>query len=350
MNGAQVDALVEAAEDGIATAFLDLDRADGGYDLAVPGESYDGLSETQLRDLARRHADCVTEWYYWHVETPQVAARQAFLRWLEGAADRSVADRRDRLRDGTTRTWGQLAVTAHLAESGRRAYQIRHVDDEAAHVSDLDVHTDPADVRDLARHDDRGRYRPLATAPTLATGWVFVDLDPEELLAAVDSFYPATIANWHREREGDLDVTHWEATAARQTGIYDVVDELAGDQVAWLAEACCVDSQCLKRREWDETAEDELGVPRGDGAFPCREPCSLAVAAAREFALAEREESQTYEFDLTPAERDQLAGILDAVADDRIDEVRDGDVGDPTNRYRVRYLRAKRFGDEALDE
>jgi hypothetical protein len=174
---------------------------------------------------------------------------------------------------------------------------------------------------------------------------VFPDLSGSELVRAVDYFYPATVANWYREREGDLDVTHWRETAERQTGIYDVIEELPPEAVEWVAEACCVDSQCLKRRQWDEDEETALDVPRGDGEFPCREPCSLVVAAARKWTTLEEEESREYTFELTPSEREQIEEIVDAVADGRVDEIREADVYEGANRYRARYLRAKRFGE-----
>jgi hypothetical protein len=150
------------------------------------------------------------------------------------------------------------------------------------------------------------------------------------------------VANWHRERAGELDVTHYRDAAARHTGIYGEIEELSDEQVRWLAEACCVDSQCLKRREWDLREGEPLDVARGDGAFPCREPCSLVVAAARSFRRADDAETRTYTLELTPAEREQLDALVDAVADGAVDEVREADVGDGANRYRTRYLRAKR--------
>jgi hypothetical protein len=104
-----------------------------------------------------------------------------------------------------------------------------------------------------------------------------------------------------------------------------------------------VDSQCLKRREWEFDEETPLDVDGGDGAFPCREPCSLVVAAARKWATLEREAERTYEFTLTPSEKEQLEEILDAVADGRVDDIREADVYDGANRYRARYLRAKRL-------
>ncbi|MFB6149268.1 MAG: hypothetical protein ABEJ48_06345, partial [Halobacteriales archaeon] len=138
------------------------------------------------------------------------------------------------------------------------------------------------------------------------------------------------------------------ATAERQTGIYDIIDELDKEAVEWIAESCCVDSQCLKRREWDFDADEPLEADPGDGEFPCREPCSLVIAAARKWTTLEREESHTYEIELTPSEREQLSELVAAVADGRIDEIREADVYEGANRYRARFLRAKRFEDGEL--
>jgi hypothetical protein len=115
-----------------------------------------------------------------------------------------------------------------------------------------------------------------------------------------------------------------------------------------VAEACCDDSQCLKRREWEYDADTPLSVDGGDGVFPCREPCSLVVAAARRWTRLEAEESRTYEFELTPSEKAQVEEIVDAVADGRAGEVREADFADGANRYRARFLRAKRFEDGDL--
>ena len=72
----------------------------------------------------------------------------------------------------------------------------------------------------------------------------------------------------------------------------------------------------------------------------------MVVAAGREWAKLEREDTQTYEFELTPSEKEQLEEVIDAVADDEIDEIREADIGNGANRYRVRYLREKRLDDE----
>jgi hypothetical protein len=347
MSKSDLDHLrAHAAEHGIDTEALTLTTSDGRYRLDVAGETYENLSEVELGEVLSEHPAVVREWAFWHRHAPQHPARWAVLRWLEDAdAYASPSDRRAALKEGAQQPWGQLLLSVRLNDNDRRIYELRHVDDVDQAADTLDAHDDPLDARHLATYDTDGRYRPLATAPTLQTGWVFPSLDAAALVQAVDFFYPATIANWHRERTGELDVTHWAEATERQTGIYAITEELDGEAVDWVAEACCVDSQCLKRRQWDEREDRPLSVPRGDGAFPCREPCSLVIAAARTWVRLEREEEQTYTVQLTPSEKEQLDTILDAVADGTTGEVREADVGNGANRYRARYLRAKRAGD-----
>ncbi len=345
MSATHIEALREAAADGVAVDGLRASFDGDTYRLETPEERHEGLSAEAFREAAADHPDYVSNWYVWAVPE-RTADRRAFLRWVEGAEDHSVPERYDALREGIERTWGELLVTVSLDEDDERVYDLRHEDDADRAGGDLDAHRDPLDARHIATEDEDGRYRPLKTAPTLRSGWVFPDLSGGELVRAVDFFYPATVANWHREREGALDVNHWRETAERQTGIYDVIDELHPEAVEWVAQTCCVDSQCLKRRQWDEDEDTELDAPRGDGEFPCREPCSLVVAAARKWTTLEREESREYTFELTPSEKEQIEDVIDAVADDRTDEIREADVYKGANRYRTRFLRAKRFDED----
>jgi len=348
----RVAALEAAAGDGVETEYLTVSEAPDGFAFAVPDASYTGLTAEQFRQRAADHAEYVAEWHDWHHVVPDQPDRRAFLEWVEGADVHSVTDRRAALHDGVSREWGQLRIGARLTDDGRREYELRHVDDAEESGENLESHTDPLDARELKKQDADGRYRPLSTAPTLAGGWIFPALGPADLVRAVDAFYPATVANWHREREGDLDVTHWHETVGRQTGIYGVVktwDRGEGhEHVEWVAEACCDDSQCLKRREWEYDDETELDADGGDGEFPCREPCSLVVAGARKWTRIDAEETRTYEFELSPSEKEQVEEIIDAVADGRVGEIREADFGEGANRYRARFLRAKRFADGDL--
>jgi hypothetical protein len=346
MDDRQFSAIESVAADGVDFDGLVVERVDDAYTVQTPESDRSGLTSGDLRATLADQPHYVSNWYFWHQRAPQAAASWQFLRWLESAADTAVPERYERLREGIEQTWGELLITITLGETGERRYDLRHEADADVPADALDAYTEPRDARDVAKLDADGRYRPLKTAPSLADGWVFDDLDPAALVETVDFFYPATISNWHREREGDLDVTHYRETAERQTGIYSVIEELPPEAVEWVAEATCVDSQCLKRREWDEDAETELEVPRGDGPFPCREPCSLVIAAARKWTTLEDESTRTYEFELTPSEKTQLEGLIDAVADGRVDDIREADVYEDANRYRARYLRAKRFDDD----
>ncbi|WP_435358196.1 DR2241 family protein [Haloarchaeobius sp. DFWS5] len=345
----QFEALIETVRDGpIDFDGMWVGYEDDGYVFEISGFTRKHLSEGELDHVCQVNADWVTNWHFWEqVVGGHGTARRAFLRKLESADEHAVPDRYEALDDESLVTeWGQVQITVSLGEVGYRRYEVRHVDDAEADRNDLEAHDEPRAARELAKYDDRGRYRPLKTAPTLRSGFVFPDLTSSELRDVLDFCYPATVANWHREQQGELDVSHWTETAERQTGIYDIVDELPREAVEWVAEACCVDSQCLKRREWQYDEDDDLSVPGGDGAFPCREPCSLVVAAARKWTKLEEEEEHTYELTLTESEKEQVEAIIDAVSEGTVDEIREADVYKGANRYRARYLRAKRFDED----
>ena len=379
MNDRQFEALHEAvreepvAFDGLHAEYETEEAGDdtddtegaGRYHLGTPNGEWTGLTAAEFRECAAANPWYVSNWYFWNRHLGgRSPPRRAFLRNLEAADHHTVEERYEALSEGSAGVvdpgaadaeptgveptgmvteWGQLRIVAALGEDGERLYHIRHHADADVPLTDLEIHTDPLDARRLTKFDDRGRYRPLKTAPSLPTGWAFTDLRAGDLLSAMDAIYPATVENWYREREGDLDITHWSETADRQTGIYGIIDELDRDGVEWVAEACCVDSQCLKRREWQFDEGDELSADGGTGVFPCREPCSLVVAAARKWTTLEREEEREYTFQLTPSEKEQVEEIVGSVADGEVDDIREADVYEGANRYRARFLRAKRM-------
>ncbi len=344
VSRSHIAALRDAADTGVSFDGLSVTVDDGTYTFAIPDERHTGLDAAELADVATANNAYVTNWYHW-TRIDRTDSEQTYLRWLEHADGLAVPQRYDALSEGgLTRLWGELSITTTLdRDEAQRRYSIRHENDTNTDRAELAVYDDPLAAREIAKHDDDGHYRPLKTAPTLRTGWLFADLSGHELLRTIDFLYPATVHNWYLERHGELDVSHWRETAQRQTGIYDLIEELGGDQLEWLTEACCVDSQCLKRRQWDESDDEPLDTPRGDGVFPCREPCSLVIAVARKLTLLEREQPREYTFELTPSEKEQLETLIDAVAEGRTEEIREADTDDGANRYRARYLRAKRF-------
>ena len=334
--------------EGIDFDGLRVDATDEGFRFETPEQTARGLSRGELRELADG-SPYVTNWYFWEWELRRHGRpKRAFLRRAEAAHDHRPPARYEALREGLVTEWGQLRIEARLGDHGRRRYELRHVDEADVDRSSLTTYREPQAARAIAETDADGRYRPLKTAPSLSGGWVFPDLDWERLTETIETFYPATIANWHREQRGELDVDHWRDTAERQTGIYGIVDELDAEAVDRIAQSCCVDSQCTKRREWQYDGDTELAADGGTGVYPCREPCSLVVAAARKWTTLEREDERTYEFTLTPSEKAQLEEIVETVADGGVGEIREADVYEGANRYRARYLRAKRFVDGNL--
>ena len=347
MNDDQVDALVEAAAAGVDLDGLRARRTLDGFHLSAADLERRGLSADGFREAAASVPAHVTNWYFWtHAVGVETDARYAFLRWLERADERGVASRYAALESGVSRRWGQLSIEVGIDGDGTRRYGVRHVADRGRDRSALRRYRDPRDAREIAAVDDCGRYRPLSTAPTLRTGWAFADLSASALVRAVHHLYPATVENWHLERHGKLDVTHLRDAAARQTGRYAAVSDLPDRALPWAVEACCADGACVKRRRWERDDDATIDVEPGDGEFPCREPCSLFVAAARAWTDLETagDGSPDPSSGLSASDRAQVRAVLDAVAEGRIEGIPVADFDDPANRYRVRYLRAK-YGD-----
>ncbi|WP_253737958.1 DR2241 family protein [Halohasta salina] len=344
------DTQLAAFSEALAEGRIDHDGLAADYDADADTyriETPDRQTTVSAEELPvdAEQAAYISNWYF-YTRTVDSEVTWAFCRWLEAAAERPVPDRYAALDAGIEREWGQLGITTTISEDGTRHYELRHVDDGDADATTLTPHTDPFEARDIGTLDAKGRYRPLRTAPSLKQGWIFPDLTADKLYEAVEAFYPATVVNWYREQQGELDVDHWRDEQDRQSGIYNLITVLPDEAVDWAAAACCDDSQCLKRREWQLSDDEPLDAESGDGVFPCREPCSMVVAAGREWAKLEREDTRTYEFELTPSEKAQIEELIDVVADGAVDEIREADVGEGANRYRVRYLREKRVDEQ----
>jgi len=227
-------------------------------------------------------------------------AESWFVGWLEDG------EQTDEQLSGARRSWGEIALTAHADSE----YDVRHTDDTGVPAEELEAYDDPTKAREIAKFDDEGGYRPMRGETTLPTGWVFPSLDADGLTEVVRHIYPASLENRYLELNDALDVTQWDETSERQTGIYADVEELRGEPLRCATEAFCA-SRCVKRREWEES-EDEKIDSESEGEFPCREACSLFVAGAREFVEQERSETEdnfqeTTDDEAEPSERVQAA-------------------------------------------
>lgn len=137
--------------------------------------------------------------------------------------------------------------------------------------------SDPAAIRQHARFDTHGRYRPLTGARNLRRGW-WVEagetLSPDEVVEAV---YP--LATVHRKQypEGMLRVVTLDEVLARQSGRYESAASLPPAGRERVRRVLCRD-WCVRTPVW---ASDERPPDTG---IPCPEPCSVFVALAREAA------------------------------------------------------------------
>jgi len=154
------------------------------------GDRQTGLSERDLHEALDDRAAAVTDWYAFERVVGEFGPRRAFLRWLEDADGATVATRYAALDEGIERAWGELKITATVTDRGERRYDVRHADDAGVQIDELDAYDDPLDARELVTLDEKGRYRPLKTAPSLAGGWVFPDLGPRDAYEAVETIYP----------------------------------------------------------------------------------------------------------------------------------------------------------------
>jgi hypothetical protein len=249
-------------------------------------------------------------------ETPgNVAAvsREAFAAWVAEAAE--------------GRIFGQV-----LIRQTSPGYSLRHEDD--ADVADLELHEDPRSAREISRLTEAGEHRPLKSSPNLRRGWEIRVQDPKGLAVAMNYLYPAGTVHWYLHREGELEITSYRESAARQSGIYKRIRHLSEGGVQNAARACCEDAVCLKKTLWDVDERTPLEMDRGEGEIPCPEPCSVFVSFARRVRLFEREHDAV---GLSPSEREDLAALIEAAATGEVRFAREAEFEEPLNERRMRY-------------
>jgi sirohydrochlorin cobaltochelatase len=164
-------------------------------------------------------------------------------------------------------------------------------------ASDIKTFTSPAAARNLARYDRLGRYRPLKGAPNLATGWRLQLGNVEEVVQALDAFYPGALATWIAFQQGNLAPVNLRDTLKRQSGMYRVTQKITNAQANEMVGKCCrSDGGCLRTILWRLDAQnpvsslpltkfdprvDQLGTIEKCVPYLCVEACNLLVAQAR---------------------------------------------------------------------
>ena len=209
--------------------------------------------------------------------------------------------------------FGQILLTK--GESG--GFVLLHRDDTSR--DPLQTHRDAEDAIEIAKYDEAGKYRPLKTAPNLRRGWRLELGSVEELIRALDYFYPGRLTLFAAWKIGSLKTTGLRDTLDRQSGMYRVGARISDSQINDLvADFCRSDRGCLRTILWKRDRNDAIAsaklptekfdpacdqaaacsrrpahdVPAAhseSGTVPllCQEACNLLVAACRKVVKGE---------------------------------------------------------------
>ncbi len=164
-------------------------------------------------------------------------------------------------------------------------FSLRHCEDIDIDPSQLKLYHHPEAAREIARYDAAGNYRPLKTAPNLVRGWLLQLRSIEEMVLAIDFFYPAALDLYGVWLEKNLRTTSFRETLGRQTGMYRITQKLDDTEANSLINKVC-EQGCLRNILWREDIDEEavLSLVEEQQKVPllCREACNLLVAAARQ--------------------------------------------------------------------
>jgi sirohydrochlorin cobaltochelatase len=189
----------------------------------------------------------------------------------------------------------QLFVVSHE----RDAERIR-----AGDFSGLKIHRDPSSAREISTYSPEGEFRFNKARLNLAGGWVQLLSSPEDLLLALDLFYPAGLGIKKALLEERLQIQNLREKLERQTGMYRSARFIsdAGAQKL-VRETCGPANQCAKRILWQIDADTPLeeseasrfngiasGLPESE-ALPllCPEPCNHFVSQCRKISKSEHD-------------------------------------------------------------
>lgn len=229
---------------------------------------------------------------------------------------------------GTGAEFGQLWIRP---EGG--GYELRHIEDRRAPVESLKS-LEINELRDLARTDAHGAFRPLKGAPDLRSGWK--SLVARQFLAeAIGMLYPGALPDWLVVAGcGAAAATHFRDFVNRQTGMYRSAQSLEDTEAAEVIRACCGPTQCLKRRLWTVAgmSADDIDFK---SVIPCLEPCAVTLEFFRRAARMKRETPMVLQ--LAPGDVESLEFLLAQAASQvrRQPGVRVGDAGAAENPRRI---------------
>ena len=186
-------------------------------------------------------------------------------------------------------------------------FSLRHVNDADVSDCELKIHHQPESARKIIRYDEAGNYRPLKTAPNLRHGWLLKLRNLDEVVLALEFFYPASLNLWSSFLQGTLETTPLRETLNRQTGMYRITQLINDEQAQELiATSCNSEKGCLRKILWKFSSEQMITslpaeklrvpiMPCSEIPLLCREACNLLVAAARPIAKKNQQAAVVHE-------------------------------------------------------
>jgi sirohydrochlorin cobaltochelatase len=189
------------------------------------------------------------------------------------------------LSPGSRLSFGELV----LLRDSEGVFEARHARDLEAAGSLREIPS-VREMRELAKYDASGEYRPLRTAPGLRGGWRTATASPDEFLRRLDAVYPALFATWIALRRGAAAPVPLRRTLNRQTGMYRFAGGISGAMAGRIRRELCA-AGCLRQIAWPDEEDDEtprLEAPERAIPLLCAEACTFAVNLARELAKEAR--------------------------------------------------------------
>jgi len=184
-----------------------------------------------------------------------------------------------RLPPDEDRRFGELT----LRRTGGGFTATHHLD---AHTDDLESVDTVHGLRELAKYDEHGEYRPLKTAPTLRRGWRTDCRDAREFLERLDAIYPGLFATWIAYEKEELDPVPLRDTLDRQTGMYRFAGNITDAMANQIMRDLCAKG-CVRQIAWPidaSCAVSRIHPERRSLPAICTEACTFAVSEARRLA------------------------------------------------------------------
>ncbi len=182
---------------------------------------------------------------------------------------------------GASVRFGQL----QLFRSPEGMFMACHADDRSRYDDLVEIDSVPG-LRDLAKYDACGEFRPLKTAPTLKTGWKTQSVCARGFLKRLDALYPGVFATWVAYDKDEHSATSLRRTLDRQTGMYRFAGTITDPMANRIIRELCSPG-CLRKIAWPISDDCPVSrIKREDMSIPviCTEACTFAVSRARELA------------------------------------------------------------------